>query len=331
MTYTAEQLRTIFQSKFNLKEWILFLTDFIGAKTIRQMPEQLELDSSEGKGYYIGQKTTTDNYEIGLFYIQTNSSVENRRVGLRQIVKPYLRYLVDAALVVFDDGNNWRLSFVCDIRGERTSPKRYTFVFGESGNYYNTAVRRFNELQNKEVNFANLKETFSVEALSKDFYTNLYSWYQWALSDEVNVTFPNNPDTEKDDRENMNVKLIRLITRLLFVWFIKQKGLVPNNIFDIEQLKKVLVDFNPYATNNGNYYNAILQNLFFATLNCAIVDEEGNSRQFATAKSARDTRNLYRYAEMFSISESDVVKMFAKVPFSTVDYLSAWINLKGYI
>ena len=315
MTYTAEQLRTIFQSKFNLKEWILFLTDFIGAKTIRQVPEQLELDPSEGKGYYIGQKTTTDNYEIGLFYIQTNSSVENRRVGLRQIVKPYLRYLVDAALVVFDDGNNWRLSFVCDIKGERTSPKRYTFVFGESGNYYNTAVRRFNELQNKEVNFANLKETFSVEALSKDFYTNLYSWYQWALSDEVNVTFPNNPDTEKDDRENMNVKLIRLITRLLFVWFIKQKGLVPNNIFDIEQLKKVLVDFNPYATNNGNYYNAILQNLFFATLNCAIVDEEGNSRQFATAKSARDTRNLYRYAEMFSISESDVVKMFAKVPF----------------
>ena len=315
MTYTAEQLRTIFQSKFNLKEWILFLTDFIGAKTIRQVPEQLELDPSEGKGYYIGKKTTTDNYEIGLFYIQTNSSVENRRVGLRQIVKPYLRYLVDAALVVFDDGNNWRLSFVCDIKGERTSPKRYTFVFGESGNYYNTAVRRFNELQNKEVNFANLKETFSVEALSKDFYTNLYSWYQWALSDEVNVTFPNNPDTEKDDRENMNVKLIRLITRLLFVWFIKQKGLVPNNIFDIEQLKKVLVDFNPYATNNGNYYNAILQNLFFATLNCAIVDEEGNSRQFATAKSARDTRNLYRYAEMFSISESDVVKMFAKVPF----------------
>ena len=315
MAYTAEQLRTIFQSKFNLKEWTLFLTNFIGAKTIRQVPEQLELDPSEGKGYYIGQKTTTDNYEIGLFYIQTNSSVENRRVGLRQIVKPYLRYLVDAALVVFDDGNNWRLSFVCDIKGERTSPKRYTFVFGESGNYYNTAVRRFNELQNKEVNFANLKEAFSVEALSKDFYTKLYSWYQWALSDEVNVTFPNNPDTEKDDRENMNVKLIRLITRLLFVWFIKQKGLVPNNIFDITQLKKVLVDFNPYATDNGNYYNAILQNLFFATLNCAIIDEEGNSRQFAIAKSARDTRNLYRYAEMFSLSEDDVVKMFAKVPF----------------
>ena len=315
MAYTAEQLRTIFQKKFNLNEWTRFLTNFIEAKTIRQVPEQLELGPSEGKGYYLGQKTTTDNYEIGLFYIQTNTSVNNRRVGLRQIVKPYLRYLVDAALVVFDDGSNWRLSFVCDIKGDSTSPKRYTFVFGDSSNYYNTAVSRFSDLQNKGVNFANLKEAFSVEALSKDFYTKLYSWYQWALSAELNVTFPNNPETEKDDRENMNVKLIRLITRLLFVWFIKQKKLVPNNIFDIAQLKKILVDFDPYATDNGNYYNAILQNLFFATLNCAIIDEEGNSRQFAIAKSARDTRNLYRYAEMFSISEDDIVKMFSKVPF----------------
>jgi len=315
MAYTAEQLRTLFQNRFNQNEWTHFLISYIGAQTIRQVPEQLELDPSEGKGYYLGQKTTNDNYEIGLFYVQTNSSVSNRRVGLRQIVKPYLRYLVDAALVVFDDGIKWRLSFVCDIKGESTSPKRYTFVFGESGNYYNTAVSRFIDLQNKEVNFTNLMEAFSVEALSKDFYTKLYSWYQWALSDEINVTFPNNPETEKDDRENMNVKLIRLITRLLFVWFIKQKNLVPNSIFDIAQLKNILVDFDPYSSDNGNYYNAILQNLFFATLNCAIIDEDGNSRQFAAAKSARDTRNLYRYAEMFSISEEEVIKIFAKVPF----------------
>ena len=105
MAYTAEQLRTLFQHKFNLNDWTQFLVNYIGAQTIRQVPEQLDLDPSEGKGYYLGQKTTTDNYEIGLFYVQTNSSVSNRRVGLRQIVKPYLRYLVDAALVVFDDGN----------------------------------------------------------------------------------------------------------------------------------------------------------------------------------------------------------------------------------
>ena len=315
MTYSEEQLRALFQHKFNLQDWTQFLINYLGAQTIRQEPEQLELDPSEGKGFYLGQKATTDNYEIGLFYVQTKTSVVKRRVGLRQIVKPYLRYLVDAALVVFDDGNNWRMSFVCDIKDDSTAPKRYTFVFGDNSNYYKTPVSRFLSLQRNGISFENIKDAFSVEALSKDFYTKLYSWYQWALSDEINVTFPNNPETEKDDRENMNVKMIRLITRLLFVWFIKQKKLIPDNIFDIDFLKQILRNFNPISKEEGNYYNAILQNLFFATLNCAIIDDEGNSRQFASAKSARDTRNLYRYAEMFNISEGEVIKLFSKIPF----------------
>lgn len=66
---------------------------------------------------------------------------------------------------------------------------------------------------------------------------------------------------------------------------------------------------------NGNYYNAILQNLFFATLNRAIVDEDGNKRRFASLKGHRDIKNLYRYAEMFCISEQEVIDMFSSVPF----------------
>ena len=200
MAYTAEQLRSLFQHKFNLNDWTQFLVNYIGAQTIRQVPEQLDLDPSEGKGYYLGQKKTTDNYEIGLFYVQTNTSVTKRRVGLRQIVKPYLRYLVDAALVVFDDGRNWRLSFVCDIKEESTAPKRFTFVFGERDNYYNTAVSRFVNLQKDGVSFLSIKDAFSVEALTKQFYQELFEWYQWAVSEDSNVTFPNNPATEDDDR-----------------------------------------------------------------------------------------------------------------------------------
>ena len=92
MQYTKEQLRVIFQNKFNRDEWTRFLIDFIGAKTILKYPEQLELDPAVGVGYYLGQKKTNDNYEIGLFYIQTNSSVSNRRVGLRKVVAPYMRF-----------------------------------------------------------------------------------------------------------------------------------------------------------------------------------------------------------------------------------------------
>ena len=100
----------------------------------------------------------------------------------------------------------------------------------------------------------------------------------------------------------------------MFVWFIKQKDLVPNRIFDIDFLSTILKDFDPYSKTDGNYYNAILQNLFFATLNRAIKDENGNTRKFATS-AKRDIKTLYRYAELFKISEQEVINLFAEVPF----------------
>ena len=119
----------------------------------------------------------------------------------------------------------------------------------------------------------------------------MFEWYQWAIDDSTQVTFPNNITTEDDDRDDVEKKVIRMITRIMFVWFIKQKELVPNRIFDIEYLSTILKEFDPYSTTVGNYYNAILQNLFFATLNCAIEDENGNIRKFAT--STKETSRRY--------------------------------------
>ncbi len=55
--------------------------------------------------------------------------------------------------------------------------------------------------------------------------------------------FPNNTSIEADDREDIETKIIRLITRIMFVWFIKQKELVPNKIFDVDFLETVPKDF----------------------------------------------------------------------------------------
>ncbi len=310
-SYTKEQLTTLFQSPFNTDDWQAFLQDFFHVKKLRAVPEHITDDDDKEEGYYLGELNTDDNFRIGLFrYHIHKGSVANKRVGLRNLVRQFINANhgeFDAALAVFDSGDHWRLSFVCDIKGEATAPKRYTFVLGDRGSCYNTPVTRFFGLRQKGLSFANIKEAFSVEALSKDFYNKLYGWFLWALSEEVNVTFP--------DNKNINVKLIRMITRLLFVWFIKQKGLVPDSIFEPRQLKSILADFDETSTVDGNYYNAILQNLFFATLNCAIIDENGHPRRFAASKSGRDTRNLYRYKEMFRLNEEEILNLFAHVPF----------------
>ena len=158
-----------------------------------------------------------------------------------------------------------------------------------------TAIEQFGILKNSRQSLSDVTAAFSVEALTKQFYKDLFEWYQWAVDNASNITFPNNPAIEDDDRDDIEKKIIRMITRIMFVWFIKQKDLVPNRIFDVDFLSTILKDFDPYSATDGNYYNAILQNLFFGTLNRAIRDEEGNTRKFATS-GKRDIKTLYRYA-----------------------------------
>lgn len=315
--YTEKELRNIFQSKFNLDVWYEVLHDFFNATTLRKNPELLDKSTSKEKGYFLGSLNTDDSYSIGLFYYRIDQqSVASRRVGLRNLVKSFINQnigLFDAALVVYESDTDWRLSFVSDIKDETTAPKRYTFVFGSNDSLYNTAVGRFFSLQKKGINYKNIKETFSVEALTKQFYNELFEWYQWAVAKDSGISFPNNTAIEDDDQENIDIKIIRLITRIMFVWFIKQKNLVPDKLFRIEFIKTILKDFNAYSSVSGNYYNAILQNLFFATLNRAIEDENGKRRFAHNVK--KDIKTLYRYAEMFTISEEEVIEIFSEVPF----------------
>ena len=165
------------------------------------------------------------------------------------------------------------------------------------------SIKTFKEL------YAKWLGVFDTKILNKEFYKELFAWYEWAISETSGIKYPNDPKAIKEERQ-LEKQIIRLITRVLFVWFIKQKGLVPNNLFEEAELQKILKDFQDNSSENGNYYNAILQNLFFATLNKEITE-----RAFAKEKNGRDVKTLYRYAEMFSISEEKVIELFKPVPF----------------
>lgn len=165
------------------------------------------------------------------------------------------------------------------------------------------SIKTFKEL------YAKWLGVFDIKILNKEFYKELFAWYEWAISETSGIKYPNDPKAIKEERQ-LEKQIIRLITRVLFVWFIKQKGLVPEEIFDEKALSGILKDFDPKSETKGEYYNAILQNLFFATLNKEITE-----RAFAKEKNSRDVKTLYRYAEMFSISEEKVIELFKPVPF----------------
>ena len=166
-----------------------------------------------------------------------------------------------------------------------------------------------------------INEAFSVEKLTKEFYSLLFAWYERACDDE-RVEYPNGLDTDADNREDKNRKhIIRLITRLMFVWFLKQKGLVPDSLFDEHELLRILKNFNPTDHKQHQYYRAILQNLFFATLNSEI-DERGfadtpGSRHPGEKPTTRHhgVKTKYRYADEFAISRQKVLDLFRPIPF----------------
>ena len=246
--------------------------------------------------------------------------MERNRVNIQRLIRAVMdQYSCAFMLFHYEDDTRWDWRFTfCRKSGnkqESTDSKRYTFLLGP-GQSCRTATDNFMALYEKRqsIEIRDIEDAFSVEALTKQFYNDLFNWYTWAVAPASNVTFPGDTTTPDDDREDLETKIIRMITRIMFVWFIKQKELVPDKIFDAEFLQTILKDFDPQSTTVGNYYNAILQNLFFATLNRAIVDEDGERRGFAHNVS-RDVKNKYRYEELFSISEDEVVDLFATVPF----------------
>lgn len=151
--YTHETLRKMFQSAFQLAEWYSFLQHFFHATELKKTPESIHTPHAEEEGHYIGCIETSDYFRIGLFCYQIRKgSVANRRVGLRNLVRSFINPQwgeFDAALVVYDSHDHWRLSSICDIKEESTAPKRYTYVFGNKDLLYRTPIERLLYLQKK--------------------------------------------------------------------------------------------------------------------------------------------------------------------------------------
>ena len=166
----------------------------------------------------------------------------------------------------------------------------------------------------------------SVKELNDRFYKELAEWYYWAILARTGVVFPQGQPLEKSDDPTTNhrptVALIRLLTRLIFVWFLKEKHLVPAALFD-ETALTALLNTPPHQHGaQGNYYKAILQNLFFATLNTetADEDEDGNKQRVwrATAGPKRMDKYLIHTAYRYKSDFKDPVAaldLFRKVPF----------------
>ena len=169
---------------------------------------------------------------------------------------------------------------------------------------------RWMDSHGKQHNFDGLLDawldTLDTEELNRRFYRELKGWFDWAI---VEATFPTGVPKEQPPQRHV----IRLITRLLFVWFIKEKGLVADDLFVEAQVTQMLKDYDRNACDS--YYRAVLQNLFFATLNTPI-EERGFRDPGSRRGYNRQHRITSRYRYKEEIADADaLVALFARTPF----------------
>ncbi len=154
-----------------------------------------------------------------------------------------------------------------------------------------------------------------TEELNRKFYRELFAWFEWAVKQ---ATFPTDEKLTLKPQEH----IIRLITRLLFVWFIKEKGLIADELFNEAQISPLLKDYN--INTGDSYYRVVLQNLFFATLNTEI-----EKRRFSKG-TRNDHRNfsLYRYRDQM-LDPDKLRLLFDQTPFINGGLFDCLDNFKG--
>lgn len=278
-TYNKETFKRLFQSKFNLSKWQMLLQDYFHADKVRVSPEVLDEDAEDRKGYFLGSMTTQDNYELGFFYYKMeDGSVLRRKVGLRNLIRPYLGYGFDAALAVFNDGTNWRLSLICDLKEDATSTKRFTYVFGDEKAFYKTPILRFESLRTKANEFLEIKKAFSVEALSDDFfdeYRKQYAEFVKFLTGKEYVKKGNKwveqktgePDAQyftsfKEDDKLVRDYIKKMMGRIVFLYFLQSKGWLAGNLHYMHDLF-----YDASDEVKENFLDKVLEPMFFGLLN----------------------------------------------------------------
>ena len=331
-----------FDRPYSRQEFIRFLKGFL--------PIDAQLNEHQNIPFYNHPNFATsatrlgscDSLDLNVYEVK-HCSRNDARVGLS---KDAFRLIADEgvsrALVIFvpeDSNDNYRFSLVeltlswednDKIKRSYSNPRRYSYYLGKGVAYY-TPNKYLNE-PGRILSVEDLRNRFSVEVLTKAFYNELSDWYAWAIKE---IQFPNDIDDPHDNEKYNHEAAIRLITRLIFVWFLKQRNLIPWQFFDEPYIAEHLLEgFTPNAradlfgkSTESRYYKAILQNLFFAMLNSPMTAEgskELTERHFrklndngSASRADFDNNKLMRYEKFFKNPD-----LFVELANSTVPFLN---------
>jgi len=249
-------IRQIFQAKFDYPTYCNEIVhNVFGCNDISTRPELLDTTADGDNSYYIGRQTDADGRELGFFYtrVAQGSDVRRKRVGLRKMIAPYLKYDVDAAIAVFADESHWRLSYICDMKEGVTNAKRFSYILGDEQGQYKTPLERLDTIYAKRGRFVlnDLREAFSVDALSDEFFDEYHIHY-----DRIVAELARQGKTGAVYHDYVK----KLMGRIVFLHFLQKKGWLCGDT-------NFMLNTFSLSNRRNDYLESVLEPLFFGILN----------------------------------------------------------------
>lgn len=264
-----------FDAKYNFEDYKEFLGGFL--------PEDLALAEKElivgekykhiKSGIIIGE---CPSLGLKIFELEHEKEKDPRVLLAGEAFKILAENWSNRALVVLKSKNsdNWRLSYMTisfDINEKNkiahnfSNARRYSFFLGPKAKIRTPEKQLIGKGTIKDNK--DLLERFSIEVVNKEFYKEIQKFFDLLVKEE----YLKLPSVVKGSSEVKDFA-VRLIGRVMFCWFLKQKmgdngSLIPDEILSSLSAEK-----------NANYYHVLLEPLFFEVLNTSRDDRNVSFR-----------------------------------------------------
>lgn len=283
------------QNTFSKERFIFFvknlLNDYDESKAFHAHGYVLEIYRNFVKTYErLGTYTDPIGKKIDIIivYLQKETTIDKARTAQRNFIAQYLkdRGEKDAGLIAFVSPNleDWRFSFVkMEYRFEETKDgkvkakesftpaKRYSFLVGPNEASHTAQSRMLPIILNDSINptIDEIEDIFSVEKVTKEFFEQ-YKKLFLNLADE----FTSNKEFENKVAKEHKIEVAdfvkKLMGQIVFLYFLQKKGWLgvkPGERWGTGDKKFMHNLFDKKYCDYQNYFNDVLEPLFYDTLN----------------------------------------------------------------
>ncbi len=296
--YAVNLIKELFENAFSKDKFTFFVKNLLNHFEEDNFiyPDRLipKIYSNHVKSFErFGKYVDSNNKKIDLLIVTLDNekTLENARSFQRNLIAWYLNGgnnsdLKDAALVAFISTSNsdWRFSFIkmeykfqkndqglVRIKEQYTPSKRYSFLVGPSEASHTAQSRLLSLTLNDKTNplLEEIEEIFSVEKVTKEFFEQ----YKRLFLNLVDEFKDNKEFQEKVVKEN-NIEVSdfvkKLMGQIVFLYFLQKKGWLgvkQGESWGTGDKKFMHNLFNKQYRDYENYFNDILEPLFYDTLN----------------------------------------------------------------